>query len=135
MLKKLLNDEINSRRPRNIVQAKTFSDMLQKTLNCYHNRAIETHEIIEELIKLSREVRAAALRGEQLGLNDDEITFCDALAQNESAIEAMGDERLKVIATELVTKVRGNVTIDWTLRESARAKIRVLVRRILRKHG
>ena len=135
LLRKLLNDEIKARKPRNVVQAKAFSEMLQKTLNAYHNRAIETHEIIEELIKLSKDLRAAGLRAEQLGLNDDEIAFYDALAQNESAMEAMGDDQLKVIAAELVTQVRSNVTIDWTLRESARARIRVMVRRILRKHG
>jgi len=135
LLKKLLSDEIKSRKPRNVVQAKQFSEMLKKTLNSYHNRAIETHEIIEELIKLSKDLQAAAVRGDQLGLNDDEIAFYDALAQNESATQAMGDDKLKVIATELVQQVRSNVTIDWTLRESARARIRVLVRRILRKHG
>jgi len=135
LLRKLLSDEIKARKPRNVVQAKAFSEMLQKTLNSYHNRAIETHEIIEEMIQLSKEIRAAALRGEDLGLNDDEVAFYDALAQNESAMEAMGDDKLKVIATELVTKVRGNVSIDWTLRESARARIRVIVRRILKKHG
>ncbi len=135
LLKKLLNDEIKVRKARNVVQAKSFSDMLQKTLNSYHNRAIETHEIIEELIKLSKELQEAGLRADQLGLNDDEVAFYDALAQNESAMDAMGDDQLKVIAAELVQQVRKNVSIDWTLRESARARIRVMVRRILNKHG
>jgi type I restriction enzyme R subunit len=135
LLKKLLNDEIKVRKARNVVQAKSFSDMLQKTLNSYHNRAIETHEIIEELIKLSKELQEAGLRAGQLGLNDDEVAFYDALAQNESAMDAMGDDQLKVIAAELVQQVRKNVSIDWTLRESARARIRVMVRRILNKHG
>tara|TARA_R110002049_G_scaffold2750_3_gene21819 strand:- start:5787 stop:6482 length:696 start_codon:yes stop_codon:yes gene_type:complete len=135
LLKKLLGDEIKQRSPRNVVQARKFSDLLQQTLNKYHNRAIETHEIIEELIKLAEQMRAASDRGEDLGLNDDELAFYDALAQNASATEAMGDDKLKVIAAELIMTVRKNVSIDWTLRESARAKIRVIVRRILRKHG
>ena len=135
LLKKLLNDEIKVRKARNVVQAKSFSDMLQKTLNSYHNRAIETHEIIEELIKLSKELQEAGLRADELGLNDDEVAFYDALAENASAMDAMGDDKLKVIAAELVQQVRKNVSIDWTLRESARARIRVMVRRILNKHG
>ena len=109
--------------------------MLKKALLAYQNRAIATHEIIEELIKLAKEVRDAARRGEDLGISDDELAFYDALAQNESAVQAMGIDELKVIAAELVTNVRKSVTIDWTVRESARAKIRVMVRRILRKHG
>ena len=135
MLRKLLNDEIKIRSKRNVVQSRTFSEMLKKALLAYQNRAIATHEIIEELIKLAKAIRDAAHRGEDLGLNDDELAFYDALAQNESAVQAMGSDELKVIAGELVTKVRESVTIDWTVRESARAKIRVMVRRILRKHG
>jgi type I restriction enzyme, R subunit len=103
--------------------------------NAYHNRAIATQEVIEELIKLAKEIKQADQRGVDLGLNDEEVAFYDALAQNNSAVEVMGKENLKVIATELVTQVRKSVTIDWTLRESARAKIKVLVKRILRKHG
>ena len=98
--------------------------MLKKTLNAYHNRAIATQEVIEELIKLAKEMSAANQRGVDLGLTDDEIAFYDALAANDSAVEAMGKDELKVIATELVTQVRKSVTIDWTLRESARAKIK-----------
>jgi type I restriction enzyme R subunit len=109
--------------------------MLQATLNAYHNRAIATQEVIEELIKLAKQMDAATKRGQDLGLNDDEIAFYDALAANESAVKAMGSPELRVIAAELVTQVRKSVTIDWTLRESARAKIRVLVKRILKKHG
>jgi type I restriction enzyme R subunit len=109
--------------------------MLKKTLNAYHNRAIATQEVIEELIKPAKEMSAATQRGVDLGLTDDEIAFYDALAANKSAVEAMGNDELKVIATELVTQVRKSVTIDWTLRESARAKIKVMVKRILRKHG
>jgi len=96
---------------------------------------IATQEVIEELIKLAKEINAAGKRGQDLGLTDDEVAFYDALAANGSAREIMGDDQLKVIATELITKVRQSVTIDWTLRESARAKIRVMVKRILNKFG
>jgi type I restriction enzyme R subunit len=109
--------------------------MLKTTLNAYHNRAIATQEVIEELIKLAKEMSAATQRGVDLGLNDDEVAFYDALAANDSAVEAMGKDELKVIAAELVTQVRKSVTIDWNLREGARAKIKVLLKRILRKHG
>ena len=109
--------------------------MLKKTLNAYHNRAIATQEVIEELIKLAKQMSAATQRGVDLGLTDDEVAFYDALAANDGAVEAMGKDELKVIAAELVTQVRKSVTIDWTLRESARAKIKVMVKRILRKHG
>jgi type I restriction enzyme R subunit len=135
LLAKLLGDEIRVRSKRNLVQSREFSEMLKKTLNAYHNRAIATQEVIEELIKLAKEMSAANRRGVDLGLNDDEVAFYEALAANDSAVEAMGKDELKVIATELVTQVRKSVTIDWTLRESARAKIKVLVKRILRKHG
>ena len=105
------------------------------TLNAYHNRAIATHEVIEELISLAKEVDAANKRGEQLGLTSDEVAFYDALAANNSAREVMGDDKLKVIAAELITLVRKSVTIDWQHREGARAKIRVIVKRILNKYG
>jgi type I restriction enzyme, R subunit len=135
LLAKLLGDEIKTRSKRNLVQSREFSEMLKKTLNGYHNRAIATQEVIEELIKLAKQLSEADQRGVDLGLNDDEVAFYDALAANNSALEVMGKDNLKVIATELVTRVRKSVTIDWTLRESARAKIKVLVKRILRKHG
>jgi type I restriction enzyme R subunit len=135
LLEKLLKDELKVRAKRNLVQSQLFSEKLKQTLNAYHNRAIATQEVIEELIKLAKEMEAASKRGEHLGLTDDEIAFYDALAANDSAVQAMGDDKLKVIATELITQVRKSVTIDWTLRESARAKIRVLVKRILNKYG
>jgi type I restriction enzyme, R subunit len=135
LLAKLLGDEIKVRSKRNLVQSREFSEMLKKTLNAYHNRAIATQEVIEELIKLAKQLSEADKRGVDLGLNDDEVAFYDALAANNSAVQVMGKDNLKVIATELVTQVRKSVTIDWTLRESARAKIKVLVKRILRKHG
>lgn len=135
LLEKLLKDELKVRSKRNIVQSQVFSEKLKKTLNAYHNRAISTMEVIEELITLAKEMESATKRGENLGLTDDEIAFYDALAANESAVKALGDDKLKVIATELITQIRKSVTIDWTLREGARAKIRVMVKRILNKYG
>jgi type I restriction enzyme R subunit len=135
LLAKLLKGEIATRTSRNVVQGRQFSEMLKKTLNAYHNRAIATQEVIEELITLAKEMDAAAKRGESLNMSDEELAFYDALAANESAVRAMGNKELRVIAAELVTQVRRNVTIDWTLRESARSKIKVIVRRILRHYG
>jgi type I restriction enzyme, R subunit len=135
LLEKLLKDELKARSKRNLVQSKVFSEKLKKTLNAYHNRAISTMQVIEELIKLAKDLDAATKRGENMGLTDDEIAFYDALATNHSAVEAMGDAKLKVIAAELITQVKKSVSIDWTLRESARAKIRVMVKRILSRYG
>lgn len=135
LLEKLLKDEIKLCARHNLMMSQLFSEKLKKTLNSYHNRAIATQEVIDELIALAKELDAAAKRGEELGLTDDEIAFYDALAANKSARDVMGDAQLKVIATELITQVRKNVTIDWTLRESARARIRVMVKRILNRYG
>lgn len=135
LLEKLLSDEIRTRYKSNIVESKRLSELLQQTLNRYHNRAIETQEVIEELIRIAKDMREAISRGETLGLNDDELAFYDALADNSSARVVMGDDKLKLIATELVKKVRESVTIDWNLREQARARIRVIIKRILREHG
>ena len=135
LLAKPLKDEIKIRSVRNLVQSRAFSEMLKTTLNAYHNRAIATQEVIEELINLAMEMDAATKRGTDLGLNDNERAFYDALAANESAVLAMGNDELKVIAVELVTKVRQSVTIDWVVRESARAKIKVMIKRILNKYG
>lgn len=135
LLEKLLKDELRVVSRRNLVQSQLFSEKLKQTLNAYHNRAIATQEVIEELIKLAKEIETANQRGEKLGLTDDEVAFYDALAANQSAVQAMGDAKLKVIAAELITQVRKSVTIDWTLREGARAKIRVMVKRILNKYG
>ena len=134
-LAKLLKDEIKQRGQRNVVQSRAYSEMLQKTLTAYHDRAIATQEVIDELIQLAKEMQAATRRGEDLGLNEDEICFYDALAMHESAAKALGHGELKVIAAELDTSVRKSVTIDWTVRESARAKIRAMVRRILKQNG
>ena len=135
LLAKLLRDEITTRAPRNVIQSRQFSEMLQKALNQYHNRAIATQEVIEELIALAKKMSNATKRGTELGLTDEEIAFYDALAANESALVAMGDAKLRLIAAELVTQVRKSVTIDWTLRDGAQAKIRVMVKRILNKYG
>nr|WP_283808759.1 type I restriction endonuclease subunit R [Rhodopseudomonas sp. BR0M22] len=135
LLQKLLKGEIKTRSRRNLVQARTFSEMLEQALRRYQNRAIETAKVIEELIQLAKHMRQAALRGEALGLTDDEVAFYDALETNDSAVKVMGDSALRTIARELVATVRANVTIDWTVRENVRANLRVLVKRILRKYG
>ena len=135
LLQKLLKGEVANRRRKNVVQARSFAEMLEETLRRYQNRAIEAAQVIEELIKLAKEMREAKARGEKLGLSDDELAFYDALETNDSAVQVLGDETLRAIAQQLVKTVRNNVTIDWTLRENVRAHLRVLVRRILRKHG
>ena len=135
LLQKLLKGELVTRRRKNVVQARSFAEMLEQTLRRYQNRAIEAAQVIEELIQLARDLREANARGEALGLSEDEMAFYDALETNDSAVRVLGDETLRDIARELVETVRGNVTIDWTLRENVRAQLRVLVKRILRKHG
>ena len=135
LLQKLLRGEVSSRRRKNVVQARSFAEMLEQTLRRYQNRAIETAQVIEELIQLAKDIREAGARGERLGLSEDELAFYDALETNDSAVQVMGDEALKNIARELVESVRGNVKIDWNVREDVRAQLRVLVRRILRNHG
>ena len=135
LLQKLLKGELASRRRQNVVQARSFADLLEQTIRRYQNRAVEAAQVIEELIGLARDLREAGARGEKLGLSDDELAFYDALETNDSAVQVLGDETLRDIARELVETVRNNVTIDWTLRENVRANLRRLVRRILRKHG
>jgi type I restriction enzyme R subunit len=135
LLRKLLAGEIKARGRRNVVQARSFADLLEQALRRYQNRAIETAQVIEELIALAREIRQASARGEQLGLTDDELAFYDALEANDSAVAVLGEPELLAIARELTKQVRANVTIDWTVRENVRAQLRVLVKRILRKHG
>ncbi|MCL6439410.1 MAG: HsdR family type I site-specific deoxyribonuclease, partial [Rubrobacteraceae bacterium] len=135
MLNKLLSGEIKTRRSKNVVQARSFAEMLEQTIRRYQNRAIEAAQVIEELIKLAREMREAEARGEELGLSEEELAFYDALAVNESAVEVLGDEALREIARELVEALRKSVTIDWTMRENVRAQLRVKVKRILRKRG
>ena len=135
LLQKLLKGELATRRRKNVVQARSFAEMLEQTLRRYQNRTVEAAQVIEELIGLARELREANARGEKLGLSEDELAFYDALETNDSAVQVLGDDTLRGIARELVDTVRGNVTIDWTLRENVRANLRRLVRRILRKHG
>ncbi len=135
LLRKLLAGEVRQRRQRNVVQARSFEQLLDEAVRRYQNRAVETAQVIEELIALAREMRAAQARGEALGLSDDELAFYDALGVNESAVAVLGEPTLKLIARELVQTVRRSVTIDWTVRDNVRAQLRVLVKRILRKYG
>ncbi len=135
LLRKLLAGEIRMRGRRNVVAARSFAEMLEKAIRKYQNRAVEAAQVIEELIDIARELRESAKKGEELGLTEDEKAFYDALEANDSAVAVLGDETLRDIARELVEKVRSSVTIDWTMREDVRAKIRVTVRRILRQHG
>ena len=135
LLRKLLKGEVATRRRENVVQARSFARMLEDTLRRYRNRAVEAAQVIEELIDLAREMRVANERGEALGLGKDELAFYDALETSDSAVAVLGDEKLRMIAWELVRTVYKNVTIDWTRRENARARLRAAVKRILNKHG
>ncbi|MHB8369357.1 MAG: type I restriction endonuclease subunit R [Leptospirales bacterium] len=135
LLRKLLAEEIKVKGRKNNVQSKSFSEKLATSLRAYHNRAIETVQVIEELITIAKELREAQGRGEKLGLTEDEVAFYDALEVNDSAVKILGDEILKKIARELVTSVRANVTIDWKNRENVRSTIKVTIRRILKKYG
>ena len=135
LLQKLIKGEVSIRGRKNVVQARSFAAMLERTLRRYQNRAIEAAQVVEELIELAKDMREANARGERLGLSEDELAFYDALETNDSAVHVLGDETLRTIARQLVDTVRNNVTIDWTLREDVRAQLRVLVRRILHKHG
>ena len=135
LLARLLKSEVATRRRTNLVKSRSFSEMLEATLRRYRNRAIEAAQVIEELIALARDMREAAARGEDLGLTDEELAFYDALGTNDSAVAVLGDETLRGIAREMTEKVRDNVTIDWTVRESVRANLRRLVKRTLTRHG
>ncbi len=135
LLRKLLAGEIKSRARKNVVLSRSFAEMLEKTIIQYQNRAIETVQVIEELVAMAKEMREAEKRGEKLGLSEEELAFYDALETNDSAVKVLGDEVLKKIARELADTVRKNTTIDWTVRENVRAQLRVLVKRILRKYG
>jgi type I restriction enzyme, R subunit len=134
-LRKLLNGEIQSRLQSNIVESRAFSKRLEEAVARYHSNAISAVEMINELIALAKDLQAARRRGEEQGLSAEEIAFYDALAQNQSAIEVLGNETLRVIARELLEQLRQNATVDWHKRESARARMRVLVKRILKKYG
>ncbi len=135
MLRKLLEGEIKARGRKNLVQARSFAELLENAIKKYQNRAIETAQVIEELIALAKDLREASQRGEKLGLTEDEVAFYDALEVNDSAVAVLGDETLRLIAQDLVKAVRNSITIDWTVRENVRAQMRVIIKRILRKYG
>ena len=135
LLEKLLGDEVKTRSQKNVVQGRSFANMLECSIRAYQNRAIEASQVIEKLIEIAEDMRQTQDRGEALGLSDEELAFYDALEVNDSAIKVLGDQTLQAIAVELVETVRRNVSIDWTIKESARANIRRMVKRILRRHG
>lgn len=135
LLKKIINDEIRMRLRRNLIQGKKLSEMLEKTIKKYQNNLLTAAEVIQELIALAKEIRNENARGKQMGLSDDEVAFYDALADNESAKEVLGDTTLRELARVLVEKVRSSTTIDWTIRENAQARLRVLVKRTLNQFG
>lgn len=135
LLQKLLGDEIKGRAKKNLIQSRSFAAMLEQAIRAYQNRSLESAQVIEQLIALARDMREAHKRGDALNLSDDEIAFYDALEVNDSAVQVLGDDKLKLIARELVETVRKNTTIDWTLKESVKANLRRLVRRILNKYG
>lgn len=135
LLRRLMSDEVRASRRKNVVQSRSFAEMLEKTIRAYQNRTLETAAVIQELIELAKHMREAHQRGDQLHLTEEELAFYDALEVNDSAVKVLGDEALRKIAQELVDTVHRNVTIDWTVKESARARIRAMVKRILRKYG
>ena len=134
LLERLMNDEIRTRSRRNLVEARSFSEMLAHTVDEYNNRTITAEEAIERLIELAKRIKAARERGEKLGLNDDELAFYDALETNDSAVQLMGDDVLRKIAQELVVKVRANASVDWSVRESSGARMRLAVKKLLHKY-
>ncbi len=135
LLKKLLNDEIASRTKTNLVQSKALMEMLEDAIRRYQNNILTAAEVINELLHLAKDIQQADQRGDDLGLSAEELAFYDALAANESARDVMGDDQLKELAIVLVNRVRNNTTIDWSLKESARAQMKVMVKRLLRKYG
>jgi type I restriction enzyme R subunit len=135
LLKKILADDLRMRSKKNMIQSKKLSEMLERAIKKYQNNLLTTAQVIEELIKLAKEIREADKRGEQLGLSEDELAFYDALANNPSALEVMGDDTLRDLARVLVQKVRANTSIDWTIKENVQARLRILVKRTLKKFG
>jgi type I restriction enzyme R subunit len=134
LLERLLEGEIKSKFASNVVQERKFSELLSGVITRYQNRSIETAQVMEELVEMAKKFKAAASRGEQLGLSEDEVKFYDALANNESAVKELTDETLKKIAHELTENLRKNITVDWSQRESVRASLRLMVKRVLRKY-
>ncbi|MBN2512497.1 MAG: DUF3387 domain-containing protein [Sedimentisphaerales bacterium] len=135
LLKKLLNDEIKIRVKKNLIQIKKLSEMLENAIKKYQNNLLTTAQVIEELIRLAKDIKASDARGLELNLTEDELAFYDALAANESAKEVLGDKTLRDLSRVLVDRVKSNTSIDWTIKESVRAKLRVIVRRLLRQYG
>jgi len=135
LLKKILNDEIKSRTKKNFIQSKKLSDMLDAAIKKYQSNLLTAAQVIDELISIAKEIKASDERGEDLGLTEDEIAFYDALEQNGSAKKVLGDDTLRELARILVQKVKANATIDWTIRESVQAKLRIIVKRTLRQYG
>ena len=135
LLRKLLNDEVKSMSRRNVVQSRKFSEMLEKTILQYQNRTLEAAQVILELIEMAKQIRDLSERGDPLNLNEDEVAFYDALAVHGNVKKLMGDKVLSNIAVDLVRLIRQSVSIDWTKKESVRAKMRVQVKKLLRKHG
>jgi type I restriction enzyme R subunit len=135
LLEKLLKDEIRNRRKINLVQSRKLSDMLLDALRRYHNHVITVRDVIEELLNISQDVTQADKRGEELGLEPYELAFYDALAQNQSAVEVMGVNELKALAIALTDKIKKNASIDWNLKESVRARMKIMVKRLLRQYG
>jgi type I restriction enzyme R subunit len=135
LLRKLLSGEIKARARKNVVQARSFTAMLEQAIRRYQNRIIEAAQVVEELIAIAKEMRRASERGEKLGLTEEELAFYDALETNGSAVKVLGEAKLRAIARELTAAVRNNLSIDWTMRENLRAGLRVIVKRLLRKHG
>lgn len=134
LLEKLLRDEIKAHTRTNVVLQKKFGDRLLEALRKYHNRAIETAQVIEELLKMAGDIKDAVTRNQDLGLNDDEIAFYDALAERPEVLKTMGDATLKQLATELTEQLRNSTTVDWQVRDSVRAKMRILIKRLLKKY-
>jgi len=134
LLERLMEDEIKTRFATNVVQHNKFSELLANVIKRYQNRSIETAQVMEELIQMAKKFKEAAERGVNLGLNNDELAFYDALANNEESVRELGDETLKKIAHELAESLRQNVTVDWAVRDNVRAKLRLMVKRILRKY-
>ena len=135
LLKKLLNDEIKLRTKKNLIQSKKFSEMLENAIKKYQNNLLTTAQVIEELIRLAKEIRDSDKRSQQFNLTDNELAFYDALANNKSAIEVLGNEKLRDLARVLVKRVKDNTSIDWTIKESVRSKLKVIVKRLLRQYG
>jgi type I restriction enzyme R subunit len=135
LLKKLLDGEIKEHARKNVVMARSFTELLENAIAKYHNRSVETIQVIDELIKIAKEMREANTRKDKLGLSEDEVAFYDALGVNDSAVAVLGNDQLRKIAQEIAKAVKNNIKIDWAIRENVRAEMRVIVKRILRKYG